>query len=635
MKIDRKLRLIIAALAFGLTMVIEHLFRVKIVHIVLSGAVYIFIGYDVLWSAVKNIRRGHVLDENFLMTIASLGAFIAGEFSEAVAVMLFYQVGEYFQDYAVGKSRRQISDLMDIKPEKAVVIRDGEEETVEPDEVEIGEVLVVRNGEKIPLDGKLLSDVAMLDTSALTGESMPVNLKKGDSVLSGSINTGGVIRIEAEKEYYDSTVSKILDMVESVAGKKSKYEKFITKFAKYYTPIVVIAAVLLAVVPSLITCEWSAWNGAVGFFENLINTIASGNWGEWVMRALTFLVVSCPCALVISVPLSFFGGIGGASKKGILVKGGNYLELIGKTDTFVFDKTGTLTKGAFSITEIFPKERENEVLEKAAVAENGSNHPISKSIVSFAKDKGIGFLAEGYEINEVAGKGIRAEKDGEEILCGNKALMEENNVDFVECKKPGSVVYVAVNGKYFGYILIADTVKSEAADVIAELRRQGCKTVMLTGDNEEIAAEIAKQTGVDEYKSQMLPSDKVEFVDNLITNKDKNNVIAFVGDGINDAPVIMRADVGVSMGGVGSDSAIEASDMVLMYDDLNAIITARKVSVKTMRVVRQNIIFALAVKFGVLILSAFGFANMWLAVFADVGVAVLAILNAMRCLKVK
>ncbi len=611
---NRKLRLVIAAVAFAVSFAITKLTSIPDWGtMILFGATYLFIGYDVLWRAVRNICRGQVFDENFLMTIASVGAFVAGEYAESAAVMLFYQVGEYFQDYAVDKSRKQISGLMDIRPDKAFVLEDGEIKEYQPEDVEIGAELVIKNGEKIPLDGVLLSDNAVLDTAALTGESLPVNLKKGDACLSGAINAGNVIHMRAEKEYYDSTVGKILDMVESASGKKAKQEKFITKFARYYTPVVVISAVILAIVPSIIT----------------------GNWHEWVMRALTFLVVSCPCALVISVPLSFFGGIGGASAKGILVKGGSYLEQLKKVNTFVFDKTGTLTKGKFGVTEVYPSDKRKEILLKAATAESGSNHPIAKCISDTAKREYEFSGSEDYSIKEIAGKGILAEKDGQRILCGNKNLLDDESILAPEVRENGSVVYVAENGKFLGYIVVADEIKPEARSVIAELKRQGARTVMLTGDNEESAAKVAKEVGIDEFHAKLLPTDKVSLLEKLIENKKEGDVIAFVGDGINDAPVLMRADVGVSMGGVGSDSAIEASDVVLMYDNLTALIDARKISVKTMRIVKENIIFALGVKILVLVLSALGLTNMWWAVFADVGVAFLAILNAMRCMKIK
>ncbi len=608
---NKKLRLITAVAAFALSFAVKLIGVPWWVEMILFGATYLFIGYDVLWRAIRNILHGHVFDENFLMTIASLGAFVVGDFAESAAVMVFYQIGEYFQDYAVDKSRERISSLMDIRPDKAFVLENGSVREYQPEDVSVGAELVVKNGEKIPLDGVLLSDDAILDTAALTGESLPVNLKKGDSCLSGSINVGGVIHVRAEKEYYDSTVGKILDMVESASGKKAQPEKFITKFARYYTPIVVISAVLLAIIPPIFT----------------------GQWKEWIMRALTFLVVSCPCALVISVPLSFFGGIGGASGKGILIKGGSYLEQLKKVNTFVFDKTGTLTKGKFAVTEVFPAERRKEILVKAAAAESGSNHPIAKCITETARSEFDADFSDGYEIKEIAGKGIRAESKDSVILCGNKELMDGEGVSVIGRDAVGSVVYVAENGKYLGCVVVEDELKSEAAEVISELKRQGVRTIMLTGDNEAAAAAVAKKVGIDEYRSGLLPTDKVAEVERLIESKKEGDVIAFVGDGINDAPVLMRADVGVSMGGVGSDSAIEASDVVLMYDNLKALVEARKISVKTMRIVKQNIVFALAVKIIVLILSAFGITNMWGAVFADVGVCIIAILNAMRCMK--
>lgn len=608
---NKKLRLITAVAAFALSFAVKLIGVPWWVEMILFGATYLFIGYDVLWRAIRNILHGHVFDENFLMTIASLGAFVVGDFAESAAVMVFYQIGEYFQDYAVDKSRERISSLMDIRPDKAFVFENGSVREYQPEDVSVGAELVVKNGEKIPLDGVLLSDDAILDTAALTGESLPVNLKKGDSCLSGSINVGGVIHVRAEKEYYDSTVGKILDMVESASGKKAQPEKFITKFARYYTPIVVISAVLLAIIPPIFT----------------------GQWKEWIMRALTFLVVSCPCALVISVPLSFFGGIGGASGKGILIKGGSYLEQLKKVNIFVFDKTGTLTKGKFAVTEVFPAERRKEILVKAAAAESGSNHPIAKCITETARSEFDADFSDGYEIKEIAGKGIRAESKDSVILCGNKELMDGEGISVIGRDTVGSVVYVAENGKYLGCVVVEDELKSEAAEVISELKRQGVRTIMLTGDNEAAAAAVAKKVGIDEYRSGLLPTDKVAEVERLIESKKEGDVIAFVGDGINDAPVLMRADVGVSMGGVGSDSAIEASDVVLMYDNLKALVEARKISVKTMRIVKQNIVFALAVKIIVLILSAFGITNMWGAVFADVGVCIIAILNAMRCMK--
>lgn len=573
------------------------------------GAVYAIIAYDVIFKAFGNIIHGKVFDENFLMLVATAGAFAIGEFDEAVAVMLFYQVGELFQDYAVGKSRKSISELMDIRPDKAVIVNENEEITVDPEEVKIGDIILVKSGEKIPLDGTVIEGKSSLDTAALTGESVPRACTAGDYVLSGSINVGGVLKIRAEKEFYDSTVSKILDLVENVSGKKAKAENFITKFAKYYTPAVVFTALALFLIPSLITGEWSMW----------------------LSRALTFLVVSCPCALVISVPLGFFGGIGGASKKGILIKGGSYLELIGKANVFVFDKTGTLTKGKFEVKYVYPEERREEILSLAAICEEGSVHPIATSILAAHENKST----EKYSLTEVAGRGIIAEHGEERILCGNSKLLFENNVNHKEISNEFTTVYVAHNGEYIGYISIGDTVKPEAEEVIKELNASGAKTVMLTGDNAVSAKAVAEKIGIKEYRAELLPVDKVEAVEEILKKKDKSDVVAFVGDGINDAPVLMRADVGISMGGVGSDSAIEASDMVLMHDDLKSILSAKKIAKKTVNIVRQNIVFALLVKAAVLVLGALGIAGMWLAVFADVGVAVLAILNSMRTVRIK
>lgn len=573
------------------------------------GAIYLIISYDVLIKAAKNIIRGKIFDENFLMIVASIGAFAIWELSEAVAVMLFYQVGELFQDFAVGKSRKSITELMDIRPDKAILYNDGEEVTVEPEEVNVGDVIVVKSGEKIPLDGTVVFGKSSLNTAALTGESVPRSCGEGDYVLSGSVNVGGALRIRAEKAFYDSTVSKILDLVENVAGKKAKAENFITKFAKYYTPAVVGLAVCLFLIPSLIT----------------------GAWNVWLIRALTFLVVSCPCALVISVPLGFFGGIGGASKNGILVKGGSYLELMGAANVFVFDKTGTLTKGKFEVKEVFPEENRAEILRLASVCEQGSTHPIALSILAATGEK----PASDYVLTEISGKGVIAEKGGERILCGNLKLLSDESVNCEEFISDLTTVYVAHNGKFVGRISIGDTVKEEAAEVIGKLNASGARTVMLTGDNAATAKAVADKIGIKEYRAELMPADKVSAVEEILSHKNKKDVVAFVGDGINDAPVLMRADVGVSMGGVGSDSAIEASDMVLMYDDLNALLTAKRIAKKTVRIVRQNIIFALAVKAAVLALGALGIAGMWLAVFADVGVAVLAILNSMRTVRIK
>ncbi len=578
-------------------------------------AVYLLIGYDVLWRAVRNIAHGQVFDENFLMCIATLGAFalaiyrgaagmeIEG-FDEACAVLLFYQVGEWFQSYATGKSRKSISALMDIRPDYANVLRGEEAETVDPSEVAVGEIILVNPGEKIPLDGVVTEGASSLDTKALTGESLPRDVAEGAEVVSGSVNLTSQIKIRVEKEFYDSTVSKILDLVENASEQKSRAENFITRFAKYYTPAVVVTALLLAVIPGAVT----------------------GDWSTWIYRALSFLVVSCPCALVISVPLSFFAGIGAASKCGILVKGSNYLEKFDKAKTFVFDKTGTLTKGNFAVAAAVPEENGDEILRLAAIAERDSDHPIARSIAEKYGKKTEG----GYTLTNVAGEGVVAEEGSDTILCGNEKLMERYGIACADPDATGTVVHVAHCGAYKGYLVIEDEVKPEAADVIAELNAMGCRTVMLTGDNERVAAAVAKKTGVTEHRSSLLPQNKVGEVERLLSEKKRSEALCFVGDGINDAPVLMRSDIGIAMGGVGSDAAIEASDVVLMQDDLRGIPTAKRIARKTMAIVLQNIVFALAVKAVILVLSAFGITNMWAAVFGDVGVAVLAILNAMR-----
>lgn len=583
------------------------------------GVIYIASAYDILYKAGRNISRGKVFDENFLMTVASLGAFIlgivehSGDFAESVAVILFYQVGELFQDYAVGKSRKSISSLMDIRPDTARVLRNGVQTEVYPEEVTVGESVFVIAGEKIPLDGTVVNGHGNLNTCALTGESAPVFVKEGDAVMSGTIAMDGNLEIKVEKEFYDSTVSKILDMVENASGKKAKTENFISTFAKYYTPFVVFSALALAIIPSLI---FGLSNG-------------DWQWAIWIKRALTFLVVSCPCALVISIPLGFFGGIGGASSKGILIKGANYIEQLNKVNGIFFDKTGTLTTGEFSVSGVYPEDKREEVLKYAAICEAHSSHPIAVGIVKAYK----GEIPSGYQIEEIAGKGVKATKGGEEILVGNADLLRGANVDFETGNNDKTSVYIAINGVYLGVIEVADTVKADAKPTIDELKKHGVKVAMLTGDNERAAKRVADELGIDEYYAKLLPQDKLKIVDEKIANKKPNDVYAFVGDGINDAPVLMRADVGVSMGGVGSDSAIEASDVVLMHDNISDIVKAKKIARKTMSIVIENIVFALGVKAAVLILSAVGIANMWLAVFADVGVAVLAILNSMRALK--
>ncbi len=576
--------------------------------VIMFAAVYLSAGWDVLWRAVKNIAHGRIFDENFLMTIATIGAFFIGEYADAVAVMLFYQTGELFQSYAVGKSRKSIADMMDIRPETAVVLRDGEEIVVHPSEIETGETLLVRPGEKIALDGVVTFGQSALDTSALTGESAPRTVSEGTEVISGSINLNGVIHVTAQKTYDDSTVSKILDLVENAASEKAPAENFITKFSRYYTPAVVAAALLLGVIPPLV----------------------DGQWAIWLKRAMMFLFVSCPCALVISVPMSFFGGIAAASKKGILVKGGNYLELLSKTKVFVFDKTGTLTEGRFAVRRVVPEENRDDILRTAAIAEKGSSHPIALSICAASP---LPQTAE-YTVTEIAGRGMRAARGSEVILCGNKNLMEENGIAYVE-EKDGTVVYVAKNGKYAGAIVISDALKEGSAETMEALNGDGCRTVMLTGDNFSAAKEAAEKLGVTDFRAELLPADKVTEVEKLIKTKQKGENVAFCGDGINDAPVLMRADLGIAMGAMGSDAAVEAADIVLMYDTPESIPLAKNIAKKTMGIVFQNIVFALAVKFAVLALSAFGIVeSMILAVFADVGVSVIAILNAMRAMYV-
>lgn len=566
--------------------------------------VFLAIGYDVLYKAVRNIFNGQLLDENFLMCIASVGAFATGEYPEAVAVILFYQVGEWFQNYALGKSRKSIASLMNMRPDYAnILLPDGSFKTVDPTEVKVGDLIVVNAGERVPLDGIVVSGASALDTKALTGESAPCEVTEGDAVVSGSVNINAKLVIRAEKEFHDSTVAKILELVENASEQKSRSENFITRFAHWYTPIVVGGAVILAIVPSLIT----------------------GNWVEWIQRALNFLVVSCPCALVISVPLSFFSGIGAASRKGILVKGSAYLEKFDSANVFVFDKTGTLTKGNFAIVDVSPADRRDEILALAAEAEQGSSHPIA---VSITEAYGKPVLAH-PEIENVAGKGVVA--TGEHtVLCGNAKLMQAYGVAYDAPAAIGTVVYVACDGKFVGSIVIADEVKPEAAEALNKLKSIGAKTVMLTGDNEVIASSVAEKLGIDEFHASLLPQNKVEKLDDIIAKKAPKDVVCFVGDGINDAPVLMRSDVGISMGGVGSDAAIEASDVVLMHDNLTAICEAKKIARRTVGVVYQNIIFALAVKAAILVLSILGLASMWLAIFADVGVMILCILNAMR-----
>ena len=575
---------------------------------------YFVIGYDVLWKAVRGIIHGQVFDENFLMCVATVGALFVGDYPEASAVMLFYQTGELFQSVAVGRSRKSISDLMDICPEYANVERDGQLEEVDPEEVELDSIIVIKPGEKIPLDGVIIEGSSSVDTAALTGESLPRSVKVGDEVISGCINQGGLLKVKVTKEYEDSTVTKILELVENSATKKAKSENFITRFARYYTPSVVIAAAVLAVLPPL---------------------ILGGGWADWIHRALIFLVISCPCALVISVPLSFFGGIGGASKRGILVKGGNYLEALANAETVVFDKTGTLTKGSFEVTKIHTDSMdEDELLDLAAHAESYSDHPIARSVCAkFGKEVDHGRITSDEEIS---GHGIRAVIDGREIYAGNKKLMAKQSVDVPECSCRGTMVHVAADGGYAGHIVISDVVKETSAEAIKSLKENGVKqTVMLTGDAKSTAEEVANTLGLDKVYAELLPADKVEKVEKLLKEKQEGSSLVFVGDGINDAPVLTRADVGIAMGSLGSDAAIEAADIVLMDDDPAKISLAMKIARKTVRIVRENIVFALGVKALVLILGALGIANMWLAVFADVGVSVIAILNAMRTMKIR
>ena len=581
---------------------------------------YLIIGYDILKKAFLGIIHGEVFDENFLMAIATVGAMVLGEYKEASAVMLFYQVGELFQSYAVGKSRKNITALMDIRPDYANIEKDGKLEQVDPDDVQIGTVIVVQPGEKVPIDGKVVEGVSSLNTSALTGESVPREVHVGDEIISGCVNLNGLIKIETTKEFGESTVSKILDLVENSSMKKSRSENFITRFAKYYTPAVCIAALALAVLPPLVN-------------------IIMGNpaaWSKWIIRALTTLVISCPCALVISIPLSFFGGIGGASAKGILVKGSNYLEALSYTKYVVCDKTGTLTKGVFQVTEIHPEGgmSEADLLEKAALVESYSNHPISKSLKeAYGKEIDNNRVT---DAKEISGHGVSAVVDGHEVAAGNVKLMKQMNIQAAVPTSVGTEIHVAVDGKYAGYILISDVVKPNAKEAISGLKAAGVeKVVMLTGDAKKVADAVGSELGVDEVRSELLPGDKVDEVEKLIAAKGEKEKLAFVGDGINDAPVLSTADIGIAMGALGSDAAIEAADIVLMDDDPAKIATAMKISKKTLRIVHQNIVFALVIKFACLALGAVGFVNMWWAIFADVGVMILAVLNATRALSFK
>lgn len=620
----RFIRIIVALSLFLVVFILDRIFNLATVidgkfswlfPFALYLGIYVLIGYDVIFKAVRNILHGQVFDENFLMCVATLGAFalaiyrgvmgltIEG-FDEACAVLLFYQVGEFFQAYATGKSRKSISSLMDIRPDYANLVAGNEPTIVSPDQVKVGDIILVNPGEKVPLDGVIIKGQSTLDVKALTGESLPKDVFENDQILSGAVNITSQLYIKVTKAFYDSTVSKILDLVENASSQKSRSENFITKFSKIYTPTVCVTALLLAVIPSLIT----------------------GDWQTWIYRALSFLVVSCPCALVISIPLSFFAGLGASSRYGILVKGSNYLEKFSKANIFYFDKTGTLTKGNFAVSSVYPENKREEILQLASIAENYSNHPIARSIIAeYGKE-----IEEGFTLTNEAGLGVVATKLDTQILCGNEKLMEKYGIDFTAQNSLGTIVYVAKNGEFVGSLVIVDQVKPEAKEVIGELEGLKAQTFMLTGDNEKIASGVAKELNLTGFKASLLPQNKVDELENALSNKGDGDVLCFVGDGINDAPSLMRADIGIAMGGVGSDAAIEAADVVLMQDNLKGIPLAKKIAKKTMAIVRQNIVFSIAIKIGILILSAFGIANMWLAVFGDVGVAVLAILNAMR-----
>lgn len=586
----------------------------EIASFILFLAAYLFTGFDVLKKAAKNITKGQVFDENFLMAVATIGAFGTGEFSESVAVMIFYRIGELFEKVAVGKSRQSISDLMDICPEIAHIERNGEIEDVEPEEVSINDIIVIKVGEKVPLDGIVIEGSSSLDTSALTGESVPRTVNAGDSILSGTINLNGVLKAKVTKEFMDSTVAKILDLVENASNKKAKSEQFITRFSRYYTPIVVIVAVILSIIPPLVLQQ---------------------SFSDWIHRGLIFLVISCPCALVISVPLSFFGGIGGASKAGILVKGSNYLEQLANVEVVLMDKTGTLTKGTFHVTEINSSSfSQEQLLEYCAYAEFYSNHPISLSIKNaYGKDIDVTRLS---NVKEISGHGVKAKVDDVVVLAGNEKLMKQQNITVPSFTFMGTIIHIAINGVYAGYIIISDEVKPDAKHAVELMKTKGVsKTVMLTGDHKTTGEAVAKQLGIDEVHAELLPGDKVDQVESYLNAPNRKGTVVFVGDGINDAPVLSRVDVGIAMGGLGSDAAIEAADIVIMTDEPSKIATAIGISRKTRRIVYQNIIFALTIKFAILILGALGYANMWMAVFADVGVSVIAILNATRALRYK
>jgi Cd2+/Zn2+-exporting ATPase len=611
-------RIIAAFVLFVALLIAEHTGMLENVNVWIQFVIYLvpylIIGYDIVYKAVRNISHGQVFDENFLMMVATVGAFGVQEFSEAVAVMLFYQVGELFQSYAVGKSRQSISAMMDICPEYANIEQNGVLTQVDPDDVEVGDIIVIKPGERIPLDGVVIEGESLVDTAALTGESVPRSAKAGDEIISGCVNGSGTLKVKVTKEFDDSTVAKILELVENASSKKAKVENFITKFAKYYTPVVTIGAVVLALVPPL---------------------VLGGGFAEWIQRACIFLVISCPCALVISVPMGFFGGIGAASKVGVLVKGSNYLEAVAEMTTIVFDKTGTLTKGEFKVAQIQPQGMtETELLEIAALGEGYSTHPIANSIrEAYGKTPD---MKRTENANEIAGHGISITVDNKAVLIGNEKLMKKEGIAYTPCQSCGTVVYVACDGKFAGTLVISDTVKDGAKEAISAMKQVGVKKcVMLTGDRKEAAMEVAKELGIDEVHAELLPADKVAQVERLLREKPKKEKLAFVGDGINDAPVLTRADIGIAMGSMGSDAAIEAADVVLMDDDVRKIASIVRISRKTLSIVKQNIVFALGVKAIVLLLGAFGAANMWEAVFADVGVSVIAILNSMRALKEK
>lgn len=607
------IKIIISLLLVVISLLLK--FDTELYSNILYVIAYIIVGYDIVLKAVRNIFKGKVFDENFLMTVATIGAFCIGEFPEAVAVMLFYQIGELFQSYAVDRSRKSVASLMDIRPDYANVYREDEIERVDPDEVNIGEIILVKPGEKIPLDGIVVDGESMLNTQALTGESVPRKVTVNDEVLSGCINNDGILKIKVSKEFEESTVSKILDLVENASSRKSKSENFISKFAKYYTPIVVIVSVALAVIPPLV--------------------IKEALFSDWLYRALSFLVVSCPCALVISIPLSFFGGIGAASKIGVLIKGSNYLEALASAEIVVCDKTGTLTEGVFKVQKIDAiGYSDDELLRYAAYAEGFSNHPISISLKqAYNKEINEKLVT---ETQEISGKGVLAKVDGKMVLVGNEKIMKEYNIKFQKSEETGTIVYVAINDEFAGTILIADKIKEDSYKAVKLFKNNNVKkVVMLTGDRDNISESVANELNLDEYHAELLPQDKVSWVEKLMTQKSSGGKLIFVGDGINDAPVLALSDIGVAMGGLGSDAAIEAADVVIMTDEPSKIANSVQISKKTMRIVKQNIVFAIAVKIGVLILSAFGVSTMWEAVFADVGVSVLAIVNALRVLRIK